>query len=154
MNGKIDNKVDIFSLSDSEPDGGFPYVGTVPAGFPSPAGDFLFEPIDIFGKYMKNPEATFIGRAYGISMDGFIADGDYFFMDRSLRLEAKDGDIAVCSVDNEFTLKKIRFSADGVDLEPFNKDFPVIHVSKNDSFTIWAIVVLIVRPTPTRWLRS
>lgn len=149
---KKDNSVEIFHLPDGSLTEKFPYVGTIPAGFPSPAADFMFEPLDILGKYLKNAEAIFIGRAYGISMDSFISDGDYFYMDRSLRLEPKDGDIAVCAIDNEFTLKRIKFSKQGIDLLPYNEHFPVIHVSKDDDFTIWAIVVLIIRPTPTRWL--
>ncbi len=150
---KKDNFVEIFHLPDDGSPHKFPYVGTIPAGFPSPAADFRIEPLDILGKYLKNREAIFIGRAYGISMDSFISDGDYFYMDRSLRLEPKDGDIAVCAIDNEFTLKRIQFSKQGIDLLPYNENFPVIHVSKNDDFAIWAIVVLIIRPTPTRCLR-
>lgn len=150
---KNDNFVKIFHPSDEKLSQEFPYAGIVPAGFPSPAADFSFEPLDILGKYLKNKEAIFIGRAYGISMDTFISDGDYFYMDRSLRLEPKDGDVAVCAIDNEFTLKRIKFSNQGIDLLPYNENFPVIHVSKDDDFTIWAIVVLIIRPTPTRWLR-
>lgn len=150
---KIDNKVEIFSISETTPNNEFPYIGTVPAGFPSPAADFLFEPLDILGKYTQNPEAVFIGRASGISMDSFISDGDYFYMDKSLRLEPIDGDIAVCAIDGEFTLKKIRLSDKGIDLIPYNENFPVISVSQYDEFSIWAIVTLIVRPTPTRRLR-
>lgn len=149
---KKDNFVEVFHLHDDESPKEFPYVGTIPAGFPLPAADFKLEPLDILGKYLKNKDAIFIGRAYGISMDTFISDGDYFYMDRSLRLEPKDGDIAVCAINNEFTLKRIKFSEQGIDLLPYNEKFPIIHVSKDDDFTIWAIVVLIIRPTPTRWL--
>lgn len=151
---KTDNRVEIFSLTEEDMMREFPFVGTIPAGFPSPADDFYFEPLDILSKYMKHPEAIFIGRAYGLSMDGFIADGDYFYMDRSLRLSPVDGDIAVCAVDGEFTLKRIKFTPKGIDLIPYNDKYPVISVSENDDFSIWAIVTLIIRPTPTRWLRS
>ena len=150
---KNDNSVEIFHPSSENSSQEFPFAGAIPAGFPSPAADFSFEQLDILGRYLKNSEAIFIGRAYGISMDTFISDGDYFYMDRSLRSEPKDGDIAVCAIDNEFTLKRIKFSKQGIDLLPYNEDFPVIHVSRNDDFTIWAIVVLIIRPTPTRCLR-
>lgn len=153
-NDKNDNKVEVFSLSEDEVQHEFPYIGTIQAGFPSPANDFYFEPLDILSKYMKNPEAIFIGKAYGLSMDSFIADGDYFYMDRSLRTSAVDGDIAVCAIDGEFTLKRLKFTETGVDLIPYNEGFPTISVSREDEFSIWAIVTLIIRPTPTRWLRS
>ncbi len=153
-NDIIDNKVEIYSLSDENIEHEYPYIGTIHAGFPSPANDFYFEPLDILSKYMKHPEAIFIGRAYGLSMDSFISDGDYFYMDRSLRASAVDGDIAVCAIEGEFTLKRLKFTDRGVDLIPYNDGFPVISVSKDDDFSIWAIVTLIIRPTPTRWLRS
>lgn len=152
-NHKIDNKVEIYTLSEESKENRFPFIGNVSAGFPSPAADFIFEPLDILGKYMKHPEAIYIGRAYGVSMDGFIAEGDYFFMDRSLRMEPKNGDIVVCAIDGEFTLKRIEFSTEGISLIPYNEKFPTIQVAKEDNFTIWAVVVLIIRPTPTRCLR-
>lgn len=151
---KIDNRVEIFAFGDADSKREFPYIGTIQAGFPSPANDFYFEPLDILSKYTKNPEAIFIGKAYGLSMDSFIADGDYFYMDRSLRASAVDGDIAVCAINGEFTLKRLKFTDTGVDLIPYNDGFPVISVSHDDEFSIWAIVTLIIRPTPTRWLRS
>lgn len=151
---QLDNKVEVFSTVEENEAREFPFIGTVPAGFPSPAEDFYFEPLDILSKYMKNPEAIFIGRAYGLSMDGFIADGDYFYMDRSLRHSPVDGDVAVCAVDGEFTLKRIKFTEAGVSLIPYNDEFPVIEVTEHNQFSIWAIVTLIIRPTPTRWLRS
>lgn len=148
-----DNSIVIYSLSEENQSREYPYIGTIPAGFPSPAADFAFETLDIFGKYLKNPEAIFIGKAYGISMDGFISDGDYFYMDKSLRMDYKNGDIAVCAVNGEFTLKKIKLTPTGIDLVPMNEKFPIISVSRDDNFTIWAIVVLIIKPTPTRCLR-
>lgn len=150
---KNDNRVEIYSLSEDVANCEYPYVGMIPAGFPSPADDFYFEPLDILSKYMRNPESIFIGKAYGLSMDGFISDGDYFYMDRSLRASVVDGDIAVCAVGGEFTLKKIKFTAAGIDLIPYNENFPVISVSENDNFSVWAIITLIIRPTPTRRLR-
>lgn len=154
MNGdRNDNTVEVYNISNEDKGQEFPYVGAVPAGFPSPASDFSLEPLNILGRYMRNPEAIFIGKAYGVSMDGFINDGDYFYMDRSLRLNPMDGDIVVCAIDGEFTLKKLKLTEDGIDLIPYNKDFPIIHVSQEDHFSIWAVVILIVKPTPTRCLR-
>ncbi|MFC4665433.1 LexA family protein [Falsiporphyromonas endometrii] len=147
------SKIEIYRMPEEGLHKQFPFVGDVVAGFPSPAGDFEMEPLDILGKYTKNSEAIFIGRAYGVSMDGFIDEGDYFLMDRSLRLDPIDGDIAVCALNGEFTLKQIHIKEDGIELVPYNKNYPVIPVHEDDNFTIWAIVTLIIRPTPTRWLR-
>ena len=99
---------------------------------------------------MKNPDAIFLGRVSGVSMNQVIADGDYFYMDRSLSL--RNDDIAVCQINGENTLKTVKIEKDRALLIPLNPDFPVITISKDDQLMIFAIVILIVRPTPARRL--
>ena len=49
-----------------------------------------------------------------------IDDGDILVIDRSL--EARDGKIAVCFVDGEFTVKRIKVEHDCVYLLPENQN--------------------------------
>ena len=84
-----------------------PLAGSpVSAGFPSPAEDYIEMALDLNKELIKHPEATFYARVKGHSMiDAGIADGDLLVIDKAL--EQKDGDIAVCFIDGEFTLKRL-----------------------------------------------
>ena len=87
-------------------------VGTVVAGFPSPAEQYVEPPLDLNELLVKRPAATYFVRVSGDSMVGAeIQDGDLLVVDRSLR--PADGDIIVASVDGEFTVKRYREEGTG-----------------------------------------
>ena len=70
----------------------------VPAGFPSPADDFIEESIDLQRLLIRNHPATFIVKVAGDSMTGKkLYDGDLAIVDRSLT--PADGDVVVVDVD-------------------------------------------------------
>ena len=74
----------------------------VPAGFPSPADDYLDLPIDLNEYLVENSAATFYIRVTGNSMtDEGIDDGDLLIVDRSKT--AKNDDIVIGVLDGEFT---------------------------------------------------
>ena len=71
---------------------------------------------------VKNREATFYAKASGTSMTGAgIDDGDILVIDRSL--EPQNNKVAVCCIDGEFTVKRIKITKEGVMLMPENKNF-------------------------------
>lgn len=119
------------------------HVG-VKAGFPSPAGDFVFDTIDLNRELIKDPDTTFLARVNGTSMqDMRIYDGDLILVDRSL--EAKDGSVAVCYIDGEFTLKRLKIEKENgvvqrVLLCPANDQFSVIEIQPENDFVIWGIL--------------
>ena len=121
----------------------------IKAGFPSPAQDYVENGIDLNRELVKNPSSTFFGRARGTSMEGAgIFDGDLLIIDKSL--EPREGAIAVCFIDGEFTLKRIHFEKhDGqvvaIWLQPENREFSPIKVTQDNQFIIWGIVVHSVR---------
>ncbi len=81
--------------------------GSVVAGFPSPAEQYLEPPLDLNELLVKRPAATYFVRVEGDSMVGAgIRDGDLLVVDRSLR--PADGDVIIASVDGEFTVKTLR----------------------------------------------
>ena len=101
--------------------------GSVVAGFPSPAEQYLEPPLDLNELLVKRPAATYFVRVQGDSMIGAgISDDDLLVVDRSLR--PADGDVIIASVDDEFTVKTYRHDADGVWLEPANPAYPAIHL--------------------------
>ncbi len=117
-----------------------PYAdGGIQAGFPSPAQDYINEYIDLNREIVKHPAATFYGRVSGDSMSGEGIDpGDILVIDRSL--EPADGDLAVCCVDGDFTLKRIHLTPGAVWLIPSNESFDPILVTPDCRFEVWGVV--------------
>ncbi len=132
-------KLDIF-----RPDLGtslhLPYADMgIQAGFPSPAQDYLNESIDLNHEIIRHPASTFYARVDGESMIGDgIDSGDILVVDRSL--EPADGDLAVCCIDDEFTLKRIRLDGNRVWLIPSNESFDPILVTPECRFEVWGVV--------------
>lgn len=122
-----------------------PYVKEgISAGFPSPAEDFLDASIDLNKELIKNPSATFYGKVRGNSMkDIGIHDGDLLVIDKSL--EPKNGKIAICYIDGEFTVKTIKLEKDCIWLLPANTDYKPIKVTKDNDFLVWGIVINVIK---------
>ncbi len=111
----------------------------ISAGFPSPADDHLEDIIDLNQQLIKNKEATFFGRAEGDSMIGAgIGNGDLLVIDKSLR--PKNDNIAVCFLDGEFTVKRIKIEKDIIWLVAENEKYQQIKVTSENDFVIWGIV--------------
>ena len=116
----------------------------IKAGFPSPASDFLDLSIDLNKELIKHPNATFYGRVKGESMkNAGINDGDLLVIDKSL--EPSNGKIAVCFIDGEFTVKRIKIEQDFCWLIPENEDFQPIKVTEDNDFIIWGMVIHVIK---------
>lgn len=116
----------------------------ISAGFPSPALDFTDNSIDLNKSLIKHPSATFYGRVKGFSLkNAGIDDGDLLVIDRSI--EPKNGKIAVCYIDGEFTAKRIQISRKEIWLFPENDDYQPIRVTKDNDFLIWGIVTHVIK---------
>ena len=119
------------------------------AGFPSPAQDYMEGVIDLNKELVKHPVATFYGRVVGDSMiDAGVNEGDVLVIDKSL--EPRDGDMAVCFIDGEFTLKYISFKNKELWLVPANKKYKPIQVTEYYDFTIWGIVTYVIKNVRSR----
>ena len=113
------------------------------AGFPSPAEDYVEIALDLNRELLKHPAATFYARVKGRSMiDAGIEDGDLLVIDKVL--EAKDGDIAVCFIDGEFTVKRLSVRDDGFFLVPANTEFKTIRITEKNDFLVWGIVAYVI----------
>ena len=134
--------MDLFTPSSQKTS--IPLVEGIHAGFPSPAEDFAEPTLDLNRYVIKNPASTFYARIKGDSMVGaIIQDGDIVVIDKSL--EPTDGSIAVCFIDGEFTLKRIRIEKGKVWLQPANPDFPAIEVTEENHFVVWGIVTYVIK---------
>lgn len=116
----------------------------ISAGFPSPADDFLDVSIDLNKELIKNPSATFYGRVKGDSMkNAGLEDGDLLIIDKSL--EPIDNKIAVCFIDGEFTVKRIKIEANIIWLLAENEAYKPIKVTSDNEFVIWGIVTTVIK---------
>ena len=82
------------------------FEGTVPAGFPSPAEDYLETPLDLTEYLIENRAATFMMRVDGDSMkDAGILDGDLLVVDRAAK--PVNGSVVVVAVNGAYTVKRV-----------------------------------------------
>ena len=116
----------------------------ISAGFPSPADDFLDTAIDLNKEYVKNPSTTFYGRVKGDSMiNAGLSNGDLLIIDKSL--EPVNDKIAVCFIDGEFTVKRIKIEKEIVWLVAENEKYKPIKVTADNDFLIWGIVTTVIK---------
>ncbi|MFA5713014.1 MAG: translesion error-prone DNA polymerase V autoproteolytic subunit [Bacteroidales bacterium] len=137
-------KVEIFGVDQSKELELFFSETLVKAGFPSPAQDYTELKIDLNRELVRNPDSTFFARVSGESMvnDG-VDDGDILVVDRSLT--PFDGALAVCAIDNEFTLKRLSIKGKKVILKPANPAFKEIEITEDNLFSIWGVVQYIIK---------
>ena len=116
----------------------------ISAGFPSPADDFKELRISIDQEVVRNEEATFYARVSGQSMQGAgLDDGDLLVIDRSL--EPQHDKIAVCYIDGELTVKRLKVAAEGIFLMPENPNYKPIKMNEENELIIWGIVTYVVK---------
>ena len=134
-----------FFLPNTENAKEIPFIAAgIKAGFPSPAADFDETKISIDQLVIKNETATFYAKASGNSMTGAgIDDGDILVIDRSI--EPTDNKIAVCFIDGEFTVKRIKIEEDCVYLQAENPKYKSIKVTEDNDLIIWGIVTYVVK---------
>ncbi len=117
-------------------------LGTVEAGFPSPAEEALLETLSLEEYLIPNKAATYLLRVQGDSMiDAGILPGDAVLVER--RKEAKNGNIVIAEVDGEWTMKVFRKRGRRVSLEPANTHYPTIIPQQR--LRIAAVVIAVIR---------
>lgn len=120
------------------------FADRVSAGFPSPATDYLEPGLDLNEFLVNNKAASFLFTVTGESMMGAgIMDGDKVIVDRSVT--PRSGDIVIAAVDNEYTIKRLRFDDVGVSLVPANPRYETITLSEGRELVIWGVVTGVVR---------
>ena len=120
----------------------------IPAGFPSPAMDYMEERIDLAVQLAPRPLSTFYSKCDGDSMvDAYIPSGAILVIDKSLT--AKSGDIVVAYLNGGFTVKYIKFQEGKCFLIPANKKkkYPITEVTAEMEMIVWGVVTNIVIDT-------
>ncbi len=122
----------------------------VPAGFPSPADDYLEGELDLQAYLIDHPAATFLLTVDGPSMEGAgILSGDKVIVDRSL--SPKPGRIVIGVVHGEMTIKRLVRSKSGqhaLVAEPAAGNpasYPPLPIDEASPFEIWGVVTGVIR---------
>lgn len=117
----------------------------VPAGFPSPADDFVEEEIDLQRLLVVNRPATFLVRVAGDSMTGKqLHDGDLAVVDRSL--SPRPGDVVVVDIDGERSFKVWNPRRGRIELEFANPRYPAFELPRSATVEVWGVVSSSVSP--------
>ncbi len=119
------------------------YQSNVPAGFPSPAEDFMDLDLNLQEYLVQHPSATFCVRVTGDSMQNAgIYSGDVMVVDRAL--EPQNNTIVLAILDGEFTVKRIQKKGQELYLKPENSKFKPIQITEEMNFQVWGVVTHII----------
>ena len=122
------------------------YDAKVPAGFPSPAADYVEGRIDLQSVLVPHPSATFTLRIAGHSMiRAGIHDGDIAIVDRSLT--PRHDDVVVAVLDGELTCKRLLVRGGRTWLAPDTDDpaYRPAEVTGRPDFEIWGVISATIR---------
>ncbi len=124
-----------------------PLLGaSLPAGFPSPADDYIETSLDVNELLIAHPSATFFVRVDGDSMiNAGINSGDILIVDRSL--SPANNRIVVAALDGYLTVKRLRIENGKWVLQPENPSYPVIEITEDSDFFIWGVVSWVLHRT-------
>lgn len=119
------------------------FLGTVSAGFPSPADDYKENRLDLNELVAPHPLSTYYMRVAGDSMSGAcIHSGDVIAVDRAITATHKK--IVVARLGDTFTLKRLWIMHPKMYLKPENPKYQPIEVSSHQDFEIFGVVTYIV----------
>lgn len=117
-------------------------LGTVEAGFPSPAEEELADSISLDDMLITNREATFLLKVSGDSMtEAGIMPGDMVIVDKGQT--PKNGDVVIAEVDGAWTMKFLKKRGDSIILIPANANYKPIRPKKE--LKIAGVVTAVVR---------
>lgn len=119
------------------------FSGAVSAGVPFSADDHVDQALDLNAHLIANPPTTFFVRVAGDSMTGAnIFDGDLLIVDRSPTPRVRD--IVIAIVDGDLTVKRYIPNGKSVVLQAENPSHSDIHITQDQDFTIWGVVMHII----------
>lgn len=123
------------------------FAESIPAGFPSPAQDYEEARLDLNEHILVRPEATFLLRVQGSSMeDANIRDGDIVVVDRSLT--PRHGHVVIAEVNGGFTIKTLWRRGGQVKLLPANPRYQPITFPEGTDLVIFGVVTWILHKAP------
>ncbi len=97
----------------------------VPAGFPSPATDYVEKRIDLTEELIPNPAFTFVARNSGNSMMPTIPPDNLLLID--FKADLPNGCVVMAVINSEFCIRRLyKFSDGSIELRADNPDYKPI----------------------------
>ncbi len=122
-----------------------PLVGRVAAGSPILAQEHVEQSYCVEESLFQH-KPDYLLKVRGMSMrDAGIMDGDLLAV-KAVH-EARNGQIIVARLGDDVTVKRLRRTAQGIELLPENPDYPVIVVHPGEPFAIEGLAVGLIRNT-------
>jgi len=122
------------------------FASRVPAGFPSPAQDYIDDSVDLNAELIQqgHEASTYVLVVKGWSMmNAGIFDGDRIVVDRAL--DPQQGDVVVAVLNNDLTVKRLGMLDGKLALMPENPHFKPIVLDDGDELVIWGVVTNCLR---------
>jgi len=120
------------------------YSDRCPAGFPSPAQDYVEAELDLNQYCISRPSSTYFVRAIGNSMtDIGLHSGDLLIVDKAE--QARHGDIVIAEVEGEFTVKRLLLKP-RLGLQAMNPTYPTLWPAP-EHLQIFGVVTAFVHKT-------
>ena len=117
-------------------------LGSIQAGWPSPAEEELTDTMSLDEYLIQNPEQTFLVKVTGDSMvEAGIREGDLVLVERGRN--PKHRDIVIAEVDGEWTMKYYEQSGKDVRLVAANKKYPPI--KPKEELKIGGVIIAVIR---------
>ena len=119
------------------------FTTMVPAGFPSPADDYIESGLDLNEYLVKHPSATFLARASGDSMTGAgIQNGALLVVDKSIT--PRSGQVVIAAINGELTCKLL--DIENRILRSANPDYPPVPLNEDLDLIIEGVVIHAINP--------
>lgn len=120
------------------------FADTVPAGFPSPAQDYVEAELDLNDYCILRPSSTYFVRAIGNSMtDIGLHSGDLLIVDKAER--PQHGDIVIAEIEGEFTVKRLLLTP-RPGLQAMNPAYPTLYPDP-EQLQVFGVVTAFVHKT-------
>jgi repressor LexA len=122
-------------------------LGTVQAGFPSPAEEELVDTFSLDEFLVARPEASFLIKVTGDSMiEAGIQPGDMVIVERGK--DPKTGDIVIAQVDGQWTMKYFFKKGKQVILKAANSKY--LPVTPKEELVVGGVVIACIRKYAAR----
>ena len=120
-----------------------PVLGdAVPAGFPSPAEDYLDMDLNLHDYLVRNPAAFCVRVSGGSMVSADIKSGDVMVIDRAL--DPTNNSIVLAVLNGEFTVKRIKKRANELYIIADNEEYQPMKITKDVDFQVWGVVTFII----------
>lgn len=124
------------------------FASSVPAGFPSPADDYIEAGLDLNEYLIKHPSATYFARACGESMvERGIQNRALLIVDRSI--QPRQGHVVIAVINGELTCKIL--DIENRQLLAANPGYEPVALNEDTDFVIEGVVIHAINPLCTRW---